>query len=102
MRIRKADTNQPSLVKQIRQLPGVTVALTHRLGKGFPDAVIGFNGRNYLAEIKDPSLPPSKRKLTPDEQKFFDEWTGQISVIETIDDVIQLINGSIKRKDKAA
>lgn len=104
MRIRKADNNQSSLVKQIRKIPGVTVRLTHTIGQGFPDGVIGFMGRNYLVEIKDPSKPPSQRKLTPDEQKFFDEWTGQIAVIETIEDVLKLLNldGDVKRTDKAA
>jgi hypothetical protein len=92
MRVRKADNNQSSLVKQMRKIPGLTVALTHTVGNGFGDAVIGFRGRNYLVEIKDPSKPPSAKKLTPDEQRFHDEWTGQISVIETIDDVMKIIN----------
>lgn len=91
MRVRKVDNNQPELVKQIRRLPGVTVVLTHIVGNGFVDAVIGFMGRNYLAEIKDPSQPPSKRKLTPDEENFHKQWTGQISVVETIDDVIKIL-----------
>lgn len=92
MRIRKADNNQASLVKQMRKIPGLSVVLTHTLGKGFGDALLGFRGRNYLVEIKDPSKPKSAKKLTPDEQKFHDEWTGQIDVIETLEDVMKIIN----------
>lgn len=90
MRVRKADKNQPDLVKQIRKL-GISVAHTHTVGDGFVDAVLGYKGVNYLVEIKDPSQPPSKRKLTPDEIKFHESWRGQVAIIETIDDVLKLI-----------
>lgn len=93
MRIRKVDNNQAELVKQIRKIPGVSVFLTHTQGKGFPDAVIGYRGRTYLAEIKDPAQPPSKRKLTPDEEGFHEKWTGHIAIVETLDDVLKIING---------
>lgn len=92
MRAKKVDDNQPQLVKQMRRIPGLTVFLTHTLGKGFGDAVLGFRKNNYIIEIKDPSKPPSARKLTPDEEKFHEEWEGQITVVETIDDVLNLLN----------
>jgi hypothetical protein len=37
-------------------------------------------GRNYLIEIKDGSKPPSKRKLTSDEQEWHDTWRGTVYV----------------------
>jgi hypothetical protein len=89
--IRKADRNQPELVEQIRKIPGTSVAHTHVLGKGFPDLVVSHKGFNYLLEIKDPLLPPSQRKLSDDEKDFHSKWTGQIAVIETIDDFLTLI-----------
>lgn len=89
--MRKVDSNQAELVKQIRKIPGVSVALTHIVGNGFVDGIIGYQKRNYLCEIKDPSQPPSKRKLTPDEEEFHRNWTGQIAVIMTLDDVIEMI-----------
>jgi hypothetical protein len=91
MRVRKADGNQSALVRQIRQIPGLMVVHTHTVGKGMVDVICGFNGKNYLLEIKDQSKPPSQRKLTPDEQKFHDECTGQIAVVETLDDVLKVI-----------
>lgn len=78
-------------MEQIRQIPGVTVAHTHTIGKGFPDLVISHRGKNYLLEVKDPSQPPSKRKLTDDEKVFHQTWTGQISVVETLQDVLEVI-----------
>lgn len=92
MRIRKADNNQSELVKQMRKIPGVKVAHTHTVGKGFPDVVISFRGTNYLLEIKDPSKPKSARKLTPDEERFHGEWTGSIHIVETLNDVLKILN----------
>jgi hypothetical protein len=83
---KRADGNQREIVKTFRML-GYTVAHTHTVGKGFPDIVVGRNQVNYLIEIKDGSLPPSRRKLTDDEQYWHDNWLGQVAVIESIDDV---------------
>ena len=92
MRIRKADSNQSSLVKQIRKIPGVTVRHTHTVGQGFPDLAIGFRGKTILLEVKDPANIPSKRRLTEDEQDFFNNWTGEAYVVETFDDVLKILN----------
>ena len=54
------------------------------------DIVVAKNGINVLVEIKDGNKPPSARKLTPDEQKFHDEWKGLIRIVETFDDVVAL------------
>lgn len=90
MRGKRIDANQPQLVKQMRKL-GLSVAVTSALGNGFVDAVVGYQGVNYLCEIKDPGQPPSKRKLTPDEQYFHTNWKGQVKVIENINDVLKMI-----------
>jgi hypothetical protein len=92
MRIKKVDTNQSKLVAQMRKIPGLRVAHTHIVGNGFVDVVCGYKGQNFLFEIKDPSKPPSARKLTPDEEKFHSTWTGSIHVIEKIEDVLSIIN----------
>lgn len=91
MRTRKVDSNQAELVKQIRQIPGVTVKHTHTVGQGFVDVCVGYRKLNYLFEIKDPSKPPSARRLTPEEEKFHQEWTGSVHVVETIDDVLNIL-----------
>jgi len=86
----RIDSNQPEIVKALRQI-GATVATTHMMGRGFPDIIIGFKGKNYLAEIKDGSLVPSKRKLTDDELEFHTMWQGQIHVINSVDEAINLV-----------
>ena len=88
-RFAKVDDNQPEIVKFFRDL-GWTVAHTHMVGKGFVDIIVAKNGVNVLVEIKDEKKPPSARKLTPDEQKFHEEWKGLIRIIESRQDVIDL------------
>ena len=65
----KVDNNQREIVKKLRKIPGVTVSITSALGDGFPDIVVGYKGVNHLIEIKDGSKPPSRRKLTPAEER---------------------------------
>lgn len=71
---------------------GVSVFSTHVIGKGFGDAVIGFRNKNFIVEIKDPKLFKSEKKLSDAEQRFHESWQGQIDVVETLDDVLKLIN----------
>lgn len=91
MRARKIDANQNQIVKQLRQLPGVSVAVTSGLGKGYPDLNVGYKGVSYLIELKDGSKPPSERKLTEEEERFHKEWKGQIAVCNSFDDIFKLI-----------
>lgn len=92
MKARRSDGNQATLVEQMRKI-GLSVFVTSRVGQGFPDVVAGKGGnKNFLFEIKDPKQPPSKRALTFDEQLFFDTWKGQVHLVETIDEVIKIVN----------
>lgn len=87
---KRVDANQPEIVKALRGV-GASVLHLHTVGKGCPDILIGFRGQNIAAEIKDGSKPPSKRKLTPDEQEWHEAWRGQVAIIETVDDALRLI-----------
>ena len=78
----RTDANQAAIVDIYRGY-GISVACTHAAGDGFPDLVLGVGNRNYMVEIKNGDLPPSKRKLTPDQVEFHRDWKGSISIIET-------------------
>ena len=72
-RAAKVDANQTAITDALRKM-GATVLHTHQLGRGAPDLAIGWHGVNLFLEIKDGNKPPSKRKLTPDEQEWRDNW----------------------------
>jgi len=89
---KRVDQNQARLVGELRWM-GATVLHLHTVGKGCPDILVGYKGRNYLFEIKDPDKPPSKRKLTDDEEMFHNTWTGQVNIIMSLHDALEVING---------
>lgn len=99
-RAAKVDENQPEIVSALRQA-GESVAHTHMVGGGFTDIVssgirkcpscgYGMVG-NFLIEIKNGDLPPSRQKLTEDEQAFFDSWRGQVAIARTIEEALQIV-----------
>ena len=90
-RAARTDSNQTEIVKAFRTM-GCSVHCTHMVGDGFTDLVVGFRGRNHLVEVKDGAKAPSQRKLTQDEAKFHREWRGRCDIVETINEVIALVN----------
>ena len=86
----QVDDSQAEIVEGLRKA-GVAVAVTSSAGQGFPDIVTGFRGQNYLIEIKDGKKPPSKRKLTPDQVSFHNQWKGQIAVAKSLTEAFKII-----------
>lgn len=74
------DDNQKQIVRFLRD-KGVSVAVTSATGKGFPDIVCGYKGKNILLEIKDGAKPLSAQSLTPEQRIWHHDWKGQVSVI---------------------
>lgn len=89
-RSNKADANQSEIVQGIRDA-GYSVCVTSMVGDGFTDIVCGGLGRNILIEIKNPDMPPNKRKLTPEQVRFHKEWQGPIGVAETLEEALLMI-----------
>lgn len=87
----RIDANQTAIVKGLREA-GLSVAVTSMLGKGFPDLVAGLRMRNFMFEIKDGSLPPSRRKLTPDEEAFHRAWKGEIVVVGSLEEALDHVH----------
>ena len=65
---------------------GATVQPLHVIGRGCPDILVGWHGKNYLFELKSPG-----GKLTPDEKQFFGQWRGQVGIICSFQDAVNLM-----------
>lgn len=87
----RVDTNQKEIVEALRR-QGATVLHLHTVGRGCPDILVGYQGENFLLELKDGSKSASKQKLTPDEVSFFESWCGQVTVVNSIESAIALLN----------
>lgn len=90
MRARRVDANQAAIAAVLRQA-GASVQPLHTVGGGVPDLLIGYGGRNHLFEIKDGSLPPSRRALTADELAWHRAWRGQVAVISSIEEALAFL-----------
>lgn len=86
----RVDANHSEIIKALRDV-GALVYSTAALGNGFPDILVGFRGQLFMFEIKDPSKPPSHRRLTPDEEKFHMLWRDHVRVVETVEQALKAI-----------
>ena len=89
-RFRRTDGNHSEIIKGLRSV-GATVSSTARLGEGFPDAVVGFRGANYLLEIKPSDGSKAQRELTEKELQFARGWRGQVSTVDTLEGALKVI-----------
>lgn len=83
----RKDDNHDDLVRFWREIGGSWLDL-YQL-PGALDGLAGIYGLDQRVEVKDGSKPPSRRKLTDDEQREFDTWKGRKPVVwETYEDAL--------------
>jgi hypothetical protein len=87
----KKDGNQAALVRDLERI-GCAVFVMHEPC----DLLVGFRGRTWAFEVKNPGQPVWARKLTPAQVRFRDAWAGrgQFDVVETVDDVLAVFRGA--------
>lgn len=89
-RAAKTDRNHLEIVAALRQI-GCTVKSLASVGDGCPDLLVGFDGQNFALEVKDSKQPPSKRRLTEDEERFHRDWRGQVAVVTSVEEAIAVV-----------
>jgi hypothetical protein len=86
----RTDENQKQIVAELRRY-GASVAVLAHLGGGVPDLLVGFRGKNYLFEVKNPKVRPADRKLSDDERVFHALWSGQLATVHSTEEIISII-----------
>lgn len=87
----KRDANELEIVKALLKL-GCTVMRADQV-----DLIVGYKGINYLMEVKNPKNKPKKATsltkyyIAPHQQSLQDTWQGQIAVIETLEQALEVI-----------
>lgn len=82
---KRVDNNDKEIVYQCRQIGAGVVDLSNN-GNGVPDKLIGFRGKNYLFEFKNPEY---KWKLTTAQKQFHLTWPGQLKIVTCFDDILE-------------
>ena len=70
---------------------GASVESLAGVGCGCPDLLVGYNGHNYLFEVKDGAKAPSRRRLSPDESTWHARWNGQVMIVINGPDAVQAL-----------
>ena len=85
---KRVDITHGLVVKTLRDL-GCTVFDTSRVAGGFPDLVVGINGKTVLVEVKrDASAPYTQSQLA-----FMQKWQGSaVSRIHDVEGCKNLVN----------
>jgi Holliday junction resolvase len=87
----RTDSNQTEIVEALRKA-GATVQSLAAVGAGVPDLLVGWRGMNFLLEVKDGALPPSERRLTPEQVKWHDAWIGRpVFVVKSAQEALEAI-----------
>jgi len=93
-RAAKRDDNEGEIVAALRKAGAVVRIITQ--GDGLPDLLVGYQGRTILMEVKDGAKVPSQRRLTVDEQKFFDAWTGgELYKVESVEEALATLKTEV-------
>jgi len=80
------DANQEAIIKVYRQC-GWNVAITSKVGNGFPDLVVANHGDDTLVEVKI-----KKGKLRDSQIKFIRTWRGKpVAIIRSVEDALRHI-----------
>tara|TARA_B100000809_G_scaffold248246_1_gene278131 strand:- start:52 stop:348 length:297 start_codon:yes stop_codon:yes gene_type:complete len=89
----RIDENQNQIVSKLRAY-GFSVQV------GMDDLLVGFNGRSYWFEIKDPSKTKKKNgdykagAVKPSQQKLLHEWRGHYSICCSAEEILEEINNA--------
>lgn len=74
----RKDANKDAIVQALRAAGASVYDLKMPV-----DLLVGYQGKTVLMELKDGKKPPSARKKTPAQIKFWDEWKGATLVLVT-------------------
>ena len=97
MRLRaRTDGNHSQIVEGLR-LVGAKVQSLAAIGKGCPDLLVSYGGRNHLLEVKDPRQAPSKQRLTEDQAIWVSGWVAPVHVVHSVEEALIAI-GAIRHK----
>lgn len=71
----KKDANHNEVVDALKKAGAYVIDMSH-VGCGFPDLIVGFQGKTMLMEIKNLKTSYGKKGLNKNQIKWKEQWTG--------------------------
>lgn len=81
----RVDKNQTAIVNGLRKA-GCSVAIAQTRNAGFPDLIVGYNGQNWLIELKE-----GKGKLSQEQETFRATWKGSVHLARSLEDALSIV-----------
>ena len=82
--VHRKDANQDDIVAALRKI-GCSVYIAGRP----VDLVVGYRARNFLIDCKKAGW--TDKDLTPFQKDFIKDWRGQVRVVATAGEAIELV-----------
>lgn len=98
-RAKKRDANELDIVKALKGV-GASVYLMDGCGAGFPDLLVGYAGKNFLIEVKNPgghnirttkALHEERGGLDEDQHDWHQKHNGQVATVTTPEQALKTI-----------
>lgn len=90
----RVDDNQKEIVKELRKINGISVV---SIGKPL-DLLVGYYGRTFLIEIKNPNGKDRRGPSWESQQDFMKDWHGHSAVADSVSQVLAII-GYVPKPD---
>lgn len=93
----KKDANHAEIVAALKAV-GCSVVELHAVGGGVPDLLVGYNGWDYLLEVKRPGVAGKARgarqaATNEKQKKFRDDWRGHtVAVVDSVSSAFLAVN----------
>lgn len=83
------------LVVKIFEAHGWLSLSTAALGGGAPDVIFARSGKVIFVEVKSWTVPPSKRRLRPGQEKWHERWGShvRVEVVDSEERALRLAQG---------
>lgn len=83
----KRDSNESEIVDALLEV-GATVDKLNM--QDAPDLMVGYQGQNFLIEVKTKTGKLRKGQIT-----WHENWDGQVAVVRTVDEALEVIRVTI-------
>jgi hypothetical protein len=93
------DATEPGIVMALLQAGATVERISGRPTAGLPDLAVGFRGKTFLLEVKNPPGPrggTARSGLNSNQRAFFDRWHGHCAVVRTPAEALEAI-GAVKK-----